>query len=213
MSTTAQYYKHTPERSMRSDILVLLAMCAFAFLVLGTFVAIKFMPASTLEVGQFFQSHFDKRKDPPLMLGNVQLGTTIDQVRNRHADAIKGVTANGSITMTFLDGNARYMVWYGENGPRHVAYKARQSHTVSGVSEDEFVGGIAERYGAPSLSSCSRRIADGLRDCQFSWWIPGEVRLDVNSRQDPRAANPVLKITMQITNTYIEQRVKRNFSQ
>ena len=38
---------------------------------------------------------------------------------------------------------------------------------------------------------------------------PGEVRMDVNSRQDPHAAKPVLKITMQITDTRQEGRLRR----
>lgn len=209
MSATAQYYKTAPDRSMRSDITVLLAMCVFAFLVLGAFIAIKVMPSNDIQVSTFFKSYFDARDDQSFKLGSVKLGTSIEQVRNRHVSAVKGVTADGSITMAFLDGKDRYMVWYGEDGPLHIAYKARQSRTLSNTTEDEFVGSIAERYGAPSLSTCSRRITDGMRDCQFSWWIPGEVRMDVNSRQDPHAANPVLKVTMQITDTRQAGRLRR----
>ncbi len=209
MASTAQYYKQEPERSMRNDIVMLLAMCAFAFFVLGSFIAIKMIPDSEIKVGSFFSTYFDNRDDSSFMLGSVKLGTSIDQVRNRHANVVKGVTADGSITMAFLDGNERYIVWYGEDGPTHVAYKARQSQTLPGVSEDDFIGSIAERYGAPSLSSCSRRITDGMRDCQFSWWIPGEVRMDVNSRQDPRATQQSLQVTMQITDTRQEGRMRR----
>lgn len=218
MSTSAHYMTHRPhrtlrnkepERSMRSDIIVLMAMCGFAFLVLGAFIAIKMMPATELKIGAFINSYFDARDETSFTLGDIKLGATIDQVRNRHANAIKGVTADGSITMAFLDGTDRYIVWYGENGPQHIAYKARQIRELNGVTEDEFIGSIAERYGAPSLSTCSRRIVDGMRDCQFSWWIPGEVRLDVNSRQDPEATQPVLKITLQITDTRQEGRLHR----
>lgn len=213
MATANQYYKSEPERSVRSDIIVLLAMCSFAFLVLGAFIAFKVLPQTDVEVGAFFNSYFDKRDDKSFKLGTVQLGSSIEQVRKRHVSAIKGVTADGSVTLAFLDGNDSYMVWYGENGPLHIAYKARQTRVITDASEDEFIGSIAERYGAPSLSTCSRRIADGLRDCQFSWWIPGEVRLDVNSRQDLHAARradgAALKVTMQITDTRAEGRLRR----
>ena len=209
MSTAANYHKKAPEHKMRSDIAVLVSMCIFTFLVLGGFVANKLLPESDIKFGAVFQSYFEKGDDTAFKVGTVKLGTTIDRVRNRHANAVKGITADGAITLSFLDGTDRYMVWYGENGPNHVAYKARQSREIKGVTEDDFIGSIAERYGAPSLSSCSRRIVDGLRDCQFSWWIPGEIRLDINSRQNPRALTPSLKVTMQMTDTRQEGRMRR----
>lgn len=222
MSTSAHYLAHRlphrprrigrveqSGRSMRGDIIALLSMCAFAFLVLGAFIAVKMVPQTELKIGTLFNSYLDVRDDTSFTLGAVKLGTTIDQVRNHHEKALKGITADGSITLTFSDGADRYIVWYGENGPQHIAYKVRQVRELSNVTEDEFIGAIAERYGAPSLSTCSRRIVDGVRDCQFSWWIPGEVRLDINSRQDPKATQPVLKITQQITDTRQEGRLHR----
>jgi hypothetical protein len=194
---------------MRSDIVILLAMCTFAFLVLGAFFAIKMLPETNVKVGALFSTYFDNRDERSFTLGSVKLGTTIDQVRNRHEKAVKGVTSDGSITLAFVDGTERYIVWYGENGPQHIAYKARQVRELHGVTEDEFIGSIAERYGAPSLSTCSRRIVDGVRDCQFSWWIPGEIRLDINSRQDSHSTTPILKITQQITDTRMDGRLHR----
>ena len=74
------------------------------------------------------------------------------------------------------------------------------------------VGAIAERYGAPSLASCSKRMTNGLRDCQFSWWIPGEVRMDINSRQDTRGGATKLTVTTQITDTRVAGRLHRTAS-
>jgi len=202
-------YQNEPARAQRNDIFALLAMCAFAFLALGTFVTVKYFPEAHVKIGVFFNSYYDVRDETSFKLGVVKLGTTIDDVRKRHAEAFKSVTADGAITLSFLDGEQRYTVWYGEDGPYHVAYKARQVSELTGVTEDEYIGAIAERYGAPSISTCSRRIVDGFRDCQFSWWIPGEVRLDVNSRQDPRASAPVLTVTQQITDTRREGRLQR----
>lgn len=208
-STAARFNAKKKPTGTRNDIVVLAAMCGFAFLVLGAFVLIKMLPDSELKIGAFLNSYLDQRNETSFTLGTVQLGTTIDQVRERHGHAVKGVTADGSITMAFLDGNDRYIVWYGEDGPRHIAYKARQMRELTGISEDEFIGSIAERYGAPSISTCSRRVLDGMRDCRFSWWIPGEVRMDVTSRKDPRVANPTLKVTLQITDTRKEGRLRR----
>ena len=210
MSTTvANFTRAKKHTGARNDIVVLMAMCAFAFLVLGAFMLIKMLPDSDIKISAFLNSYLDQRNETSFTLGAVQLGTTIDQVRDRHAHAVKGVTADGSITLAFLDGDERYIVWYGEDGPRHIAYKARQMRELSGISEDEFIGSIAERYGAPSISTCSRRVLDGMRDCQFSWWIPGEVRMDVTSRKDSRAENPTLNVTMQITDTRKEGRLRR----
>lgn len=202
-------YQSEPDHTLRSDVVVLLAMCVFAFVVLGAFFAITFIPQQQFKIGNFFSAYTDVRADTSLTLGTVKLGSSIDQVRAHHANAIKGATADGAITMAFFDGDDRYVVWYGEDGPYHVAYKARQVSELHGVSEDDIIGAVAERYGTPSISSCSRRITDGIRDCQFSWWIPGEVRLDVTSRQNPHATDPVLKITKQITDTRLEGRLQR----
>lgn len=198
--------------AVRSEIMVLLAMCVFAFLVLGAFLAVKFLPAQDYEFGRFVHNYLNPRNEQALVLGQVQLGTTMDRVRDDHRHAVKGVTRDGSITLAFLDGQDKYIVWYGENGPYHVAYRARQTRVVEGVSEDELVGAIVERYGAPSLASCSKRMTDGLRDCQFSWWIPGEVRMDVNSRQDTRGPTTKLTVTTQITDTRMAGRLQRTAS-
>lgn len=197
------------ERTMRSEILVLLGMCAFAFMVLGASYVVKWLPANTINIGALFTPNFDNRDTTSFKLGAVQLGTTLDQVRAQHADVHKGITADGSITLAFLDGQDRYIVWYGEVGPKHVAYKARQVRELRGTTEDEFIGAIAERYGAPSISTCSRRVIDGVRDCQFSWWVPGEIRMDVNSRQETNVNTTTLKVTTQITDTRAEGRLRR----
>lgn len=208
MAIAAEYYKNAPERSMRGDIVVLIAMCVFAFLVLGAFLAIKLIPASDIETSSFFTTYFTKADDASFKLGVVKLGTTVAQGAKRHPNSLRGVTASGSVTMSFVEDNNRYMVWYGKNGLNHTAYKARQTSTVINVSEDDFIGSIAERYGAPSLSSCSRRVMDGMRDCHFSWWIPGQVRMDVNSRQNPQTDTPVLQVTVLITDTRQEGRLR-----
>ena len=197
---------------MRSDIVVLLAMCTFAFLVLGGFLALKFLPTQEYEFGRFVHNYLNPRDEQAMTLGQVQLGTTMDQVRDRYGHTVKGVTRDGSITLAFLDGTDRYIVWYGEDGPMHVAYKARQTRELEGVSEDDMIGAIAERYGAPSLASCSKRVTNGLRDCQFSWWIPGEVRLDINSRQDTRGDVTKLTVATQITDTRVAGRLHRTAS-
>lgn len=213
-STTNAHHPREPRTrqgsTMKSEIMVLLAMCTFAFIVLGVVVALKMLPDSEIQIGRFLNGYFDVRDENSLSLGKVKLGTTIDHVRNRYNKAVKGITQDGSITLAFLDGEDKYIVWYGEDGPNHVAYKARQTQLLTGTSEDDFIGSIAERYGAPSLASCSQRVADGLRDCHFSWWIPGEVRLDVNSRQDTRLTNPPLKVTLQITDTRMAGRLQRS---
>lgn len=212
-STTYAHHPrgHRPHQgsTMKSEIMVLLAMCTFAFIVLGMVVALKMLPDTEIQIGRFLNGYFDVRDEQSFALGKVKLGTTIDHVRNRYSHAVKGVTQNGSITLAFLDGEDKYIVWYGEDGPAHVAYKARQTQHLTGTSEDDFIGSIAERYGAPSLASCSQRVADGLRDCHFSWWIPGEVRLDVNSRQDTHLTTPSLKVTLQITDTRMAGRLQR----
>lgn len=79
------------------------------------------------------------------------------------------------------------------------------------MSEDDYLSTIAKRYGAPSVSSCSRRITDGMRDCRFTWWMPGELRLDMNSRQDTRASSstPRLMVSLVATDTRLENRIRR----
>lgn len=196
-------------RNGNGDISVLLAMCVFAFIILGAFLAFKMLPTFEFRIGDLFISQAAHKKDSST-LGPVQLGSTIDAVRSTHPRATKGITPSGSLTMAFADGSDQYIVWYGEDGPNHVAFKARQSRTIAGVSEDEFVGDIAGRYGAPSLASCSRRLADGMRDCHFSWWVPGKIRLDLNSRQFMTNQVPTLKISMQITDTRMEGRMQRS---
>jgi hypothetical protein len=207
--THKKAHPRKPERTMRSDILVLLGMCAFAILVLGASFVVKWLPANTINIGSLFTPHADNRDTASFELGAVQLGTTLDHVRAQHTDIQKAITADGSITLSFFDGQDRYVVWYGEDGPQHIAYKARQVRELRGTTEDEFIGSLAERYGAPSISTCSRRVIDGVRDCQFSWWVPGEIRMDINSRQDPRDQTAALKVTTQITDTRAEGRLRR----
>jgi len=208
------YKQPKPERApRRNDITVLLAMCGFLFLVLGTFALIKFTPGLEFRLGSFF-SMIGPNAQSGYQLGNVKLGTTMDVLRRSQPDAQKAITSGGAILMSFADGDAKYMVWYGEDGPYHIAYKARQNRTITGMSEDDYIGTIAKRYGAPSVSACTRRITDGIRDCRFSWWMPGEMRLDLISRQDatdPSAttATPNLEVTMIATDTRLEGRILR----
>lgn len=193
----------------RNDIVVLLAMCAFVLLVLGTFMAIKFTPGMEFKLGSFF-SMLGSNGKSSYQLGNVKLGTTLNVLRRNQPNAQKAITSGGAILLSFADGDAKYMVWYGEDGPYHIAYKARQNRIITDMSEDEYIGTIAKRYGAPSVSSCTRRITDGVRDCRFSWWMPGEVRLDLISRQTGNAVAPQLDITMVATDTRLEGKIMRD---
>lgn len=209
------YNKHNRRKAkpQRNEIKVLLTMCVAAILALGTVVTLTMASGMDFNLTNFFANYGAKDKAPKeLELSGVKLGTTIDALRARHPAARKGLTTSGAITMTFQDQGLPTMVWYGENGPSHVAYKMRQTSFITGMSEDEYVGQIVERYGAPSLASCSRRVSGGIRDCQFSWWVPGQLRLDLNSRQhigNDREASDVLKITTQVTDTRLEGRFKR----
>lgn len=90
-----------------------------------------------------------------------------------------------------------------------MAYKARQVQIIENQSEDKFVGQLSKEYGPPSLPSCSRRITDGIRDCHFSWWVPDNVRIDLNSRDVKNARTPSLKISMQITDTRMNMRLQQ----
>jgi hypothetical protein len=209
MATTARHYKVKNDRNTRSDIVILLTMCTFAFVIFGAGLALKMTPTSVFNFSALFSSHSTKHVDATTTLGPVKLGSSLDEVRKLYEHAFKGITADGSITLAFMDGNDHYIVWYGEDGPLHIAYKIRQTRILNGVSEDDYIGSIAERYGAPSMSTCSKHFSDGLRDCQFSWWVPGEVRLDVNSRQDTHDTKQRLKITRQITDSRLEGRFIR----
>ena len=196
-------------RSGNGDISMLLTLCMFAFLILGAFVAFKMAPPFEFKLGNLFISQ-PAQTNQATMLGPVELGDTIDAVRKSHPAAIKSVSARGGTSLSFADGNDQYIVWYGNDGPKTVAFKARQNRKVIGVTEDEFVGDLAAHYGAPSLASCSRRLADGMRDCHFSWWVPGKIRLDLNSRQFMDNTVPTLIVTMQITDTRMEGRMRRD---
>jgi len=202
-------YKQVKRKDHRSDkdISVLFAMFLFAFLVLGTFIMIKITPGMEFKLGSFF-SMVSNKPHPGHILGNVKLGTTMNVLSAQQPNAEKAIAANGAITLAFDEGDARYTVWYGEDGPYHIAYKARQHRAITGMSEDDFIGTIAQRYGAPSVSTCTRRIADGVRDCRFSWWMPGEVRLDLNSRQLIGSTEQRLMVTMTATDTHLESRIR-----
>ncbi len=191
-----------------NDIAVLFAMCVFAFLVLGTFLAVKFTPGLEFRLSAFF-SVIGATDHPGYQLGNVKLGTTMDVLRQQQPDAIKGMTANGSLTLSYQDDEANYTVWYAEDGPYHIAYKARQSRVIEGMSEDDYIGSLAKRYGAPSVSTCSRRITDGMRECRFTWWMSGEVRMDLHSRQELGTDVQRLLVTQIATDTRLEGRIRR----
>ncbi|MBL4613365.1 MAG: hypothetical protein JKY27_00610 [Magnetovibrio sp.] len=203
------YHQPKPKKEPRqNDIKVLLVMCAFSFLVLGSFVAIQMVPGLKFNLGSLF-STIRTNEQPGYALGNVKLGTTLDVLRERHPNAQTGISSSGVITLAFAEKDARYTVWYAEDGPYHIAYKARQNQIITDMSEDDYISSIAKRYGAPSVSSCTRRLSDGLRDCRFSWWMPGKLRLDMNSRQNPNATTPRLMITLVATDTRMESRIRR----
>jgi|GEM_PF-1331569 len=208
------YEKEKPKpkakkRHRDNDIGALFAMVVFTFLVLGTFIMIKVTPGMEFKLGSFF-SMIGGSTQPNYHLGKVELGTTMDVLRTRQPDAQKTMASNGAILMSFTEEDAQFIVWYGEDGPYHTAYKVRQNRTITGMSEDEYIATFAKRYGAPSVSTCSKRITDGLRDCRFSWWMPGEVRLDMISRQSNDAPVQRLDITLITTDTRLEGRIMRD---
>ena len=201
--------KQKSRRRRDNDMAILFAMCVFTFLVLGTYVMIKITPGMEFKLGSFF-SMIGGDPSSSYQLGKVKLGTTMDVLRTSQPGAQKTMASNGAILMSFTEEDAHFIVWYGEDGPYHTAYKVRQNRTITDMSEDDYIGTIAKRYGAPSVSTCSKRITDGLRDCRFSWWMPGEVRLDLVSRQDIGAPTPSLDITLITTDTRLEGRIMRD---
>ncbi len=181
-------------------------MCLFVLLVLGALAIFKFSSHPDIKIGRFF-SVFSARTSDRMRLGDIELGTTMEMLRERHPNAIKTASAHGVVTLAFARDNNRYTVWYAKEGSYRVAYKARRNLDVGGVSEDEYLRKITQRYGAPSLSSCSKSLIDGLRNCRYTWWLPGRIRLDVDSRQDIHAAVARLRITTQITDTQLAGRL------
>lgn len=194
------------------EVPILLAMCLFSFLVLGTYLLIKFTPGMEYKLGAMFYATND-RFSSAYQVGNVRLGTTMDVLRAVQPHAQKAIAPNGAITMAFVDGDSSYQIWYAEDGPYNIAYKARKDQVVMGQSEDDYINALAKEYGAPSVSSCSRRTSDGVRDCRFSWWMPGEIRIEVISRQDQSVdktdASASLSVTTITTDTRLEGRMFR----
>jgi len=194
----------------RSDTSTLAILCLCSFVALGAFVGIKMAPDSGFSLSQFFTIAAPSQKNEAVMLGGIELGSSMDSALKTHPGAAKSITSSGAITMAFGDKDTHYIVWYGENKNQTVAYKARQNRTLVGITEDEFVGNLTTKFGPPSLSSCSRRIENGLRDCHFSWWIGNDIRLDLTSRQFTNRAIPKLKITLQTTDTRMALRLQRS---
>jgi len=206
-------HRHLPRnhhggKRKNNDTSMLLSLCLLAFLALSGFVAFKMLPTFEFRIGTLFSAHPPYNQDS-ITLGEIQLGATMNSLRNAHPGATKRIAASGAVTLSFSNNHTQYTVWYGKDGAKTVAFKARQSRTIVGVSEDDFVGDIATHYGAPSLAACSRRLTDGMRDCHFSWWVPGGIRLDLNSRQFSNVPTSTLRTTMQITNTRMEDLMRR----
>jgi len=204
------YSQPETKKSGDNDIKVLVWMCLIAVLVLSSFAMIQVIPGAQFKIGALFSS-MGMTEHPGYELGNVKLGTTMDVLRETQPQAQKSITANGSIALSFNEDDANYVVWYGEDGPYHIAYKARQNRIVTGMSEDEFISKITTKYGAPSVSTCTQRLMDDVRDCRYSWWMPGELRLDLISRQSTNTTNGAnkLSVTLTATDTRLEGRIRR----
>lgn len=208
------YEQPKPEKEPSGkELPMLIAMCLFSFLVLGTYMLIKFTPGMEYKLGSLFYGA-TARASSAYQVGSINLGTTIDVLRAQHPHAQKAIAPNGSITMAFNDANSTYQIWYAEDGPNHIAYKARQDQVIKGMSEDDYINTKSKEYGAPSVSSCTRRTSDGVRDCRFSWWMPGEMRIDIISRQeqapDHTALASRLMVTTLTTDTRLEGRMFRS---
>ena len=200
--------KKRREQGKDNDLAMLLVMCLFAFMMLGGFVFIKMTPGVDFNIASLF-SMAGVKESSAYTLGNVRLGTTLDVLRKDFPNAYKAMSANGSVTMSFTDDDGNYTVWYGEDGPTHLAYKVRQNYSSDEVSEDELVNTVAKRYGRPSVSTCSKRSTDGVRECRYSWWLRGELRLDMVTRLSLREAPTRTNITMMATDTNMETQVLR----
>ena len=196
-------------RSRDNDIRVLLWMCLIAFMVLSSFAAVKLIPGAEFRLDALFKT-WSGNGHPNYQLGKVKLGTTMNILEDRHPGAQKAVAANGSIALSFNEADARYLVWYALDGPYHIAYKARQNRDVTGVSEADYVAKFVQEYGAPSVSTCSKRIMDAVRDCHYSWWLPAELRVDLITRVGTSAtATDKLHVTLTATDTHMENRIQR----
>ena len=200
--------KKRRQQGKDNDLAMLLTLCLFAFLMLGGFVFVKMTPGVDFNFAALF-SLAGVKEDPAYKLGNVRLGTTLDILRKDFPNAYKAMSANGSVTMSFSDADGDYTVWYGEDGPTHLAYKVRQNYASQDASEDELVNSIAKRYGSPSISTCSKRSTDGARECRYSWWLRGELRLDMVTRNGMREAPSLTNVTMMATDTRLEGQVQR----
>ncbi|MBL4692098.1 MAG: hypothetical protein JKY92_02070 [Magnetovibrio sp.] len=191
------HFKTKHPHKKRSELSTLMLLSVLTLGILG----------SMMVTNIFSFSSFSKTN--AVSLGGVELGSSLDSFRDQQPQATSDLTRFGSLTMTFADLDSAYRIWYGEDGQNTVAYKARQSRVIDGISEDEFVGQLSMEYGPPSLSSCSRRVMDGIRDCHFSWWVPDNVRIDLNSRQIKKSSGPQIQITLQITDTRMNMRLQQ----
>ena len=186
----------------------LVVLCMLSFIALGVVAVVKKAPNVEFSFNQFF-SIYTPPEDTAVSLGDVTLGSTMSAIRSTRPNATMSVTRSGDITLAFTEKSSAFMVWYSEVDSRHVAYKARQARTIKGMSEDDYIGELALKYGAPSLATCSRRVTDGIRDCHFSWWIQDDIRVDLTSRQRTKNKNADLQVTLQITDTRLDFQLQR----
>jgi len=206
------YPKPKPKSKRRhrdKDVSLLVALCVFSLALLGSFVALKLIPKPGLDLASFF-SLAKTRDAAQKNWGMEKLGTTIDVLRARQPGALQTTSKNGSIMVSFSEDDGRYLVWYGQDGADQIAYKSRQNRIIEDTSEESYIATIAKRYGAPATSECNRAIASDQRDCQFSWWTPDEVRLDLTSRRSVKDTTANLDVTLVATDTRLEGRILRN---
>ncbi len=173
-------YRIDGKSEHNADISILVALCLFAIIMLAALIATQNRTVLSTELTSFF-IEINKERNSGFQLGPLKLGATLQSHRAKRPDGVVSVNAKGNIALSFEESGATFTVWYG--GPeKQLAYRTRMSTAFEGNANEDAIDAIIKRYGSPSITSCDRRVTDGVLACNYSWWLPSDIRVDIASR-------------------------------
>ena len=121
-------------------------------------------------------------------IGGIAFGMTPPAVQRLRPDFTPVAVSSNATVGRFRDGGANHTVWFTDTADGERAYRIRFDRIFRAAAEEMILGELGRKLGLPAVSRCTRRHADGKKECRFDWWPADGVSIRAVSRVSTDAA-------------------------
>jgi len=165
---------------------------------------------SRLSTAETTGSPFNPTRRGKMHIGPASIGESVQTFLERNPGASLRRAGNGSRVALVNDPTGAFAVSFLSDHDGGQAFRVRYENTFKELSEEDLMGRLSAKFGAPLTSKCVRRTYREGRQCDLSWRSQKAVRVSANLHTVAVAHGERRETRLQLeaVDTALEQRLR-----